>query len=145
MSDAAESTPILVHGLLVCRRADLAPEGRLDLAEVLEIVALDELPGDAGPLTFVAFVRGLPTGPTRCAFVIHPAGRPEHVTARLPVEGQVDPAFANRQVALQVRLPSIPVERGGWFDLVFEVDGKPLAMVQSLGAASFSVSSYLRR
>ena len=128
MSDDATPTPIIVHGLLICRSADLVAEGRLDLKEVLEIVALDELPGDAGPLTFVAFVRGLPKGPTSCAFVIHPAGNPDHVTARLPVEGVVSDAFENRQIALQMRLPSVPLEKGGWFDVVFEVNGTPLAM-----------------
>ena len=99
----------------------------MNLEDVLEVVAVDELPGDAGPLAFVAFVRGIPAGAGKFAFVIQPAGSRDHITARLPLEVQVPEAFANRQVAVQVRVPSIPVSHGGWYDLMFEWEGKPLA------------------
>lgn len=99
----------------------------MNLEDVLEVVAVDAMPGDAGPLSFVAFVRGIPAGQGRFAFVIQPSGSREHVTARLPLEVQVPEAFAGRQVAVQVRVPSIPVAHGGWYDLVFEWEGQPLA------------------
>jgi hypothetical protein len=111
----------------VCRNAVRREGGGLDVEDVLEVVALDALPGDAGPLTFLAFLRGLPPGPGVGAFVLHPAGRPDHETARLPVRAQVPEAYADRQVALQVRLPSVPVSQGGWFEVVFEWAGRPLA------------------
>ena len=99
----------------------------MNLEDVLEVVALDEMPGDAGPLAFVAFVRGIPAGAGEFAFVIQPAGSPDHVTARLPLEVKVPEAFGGRQIAVQVRIPSIPVTHGGWYDLVFEWAGQPLA------------------
>ena len=99
----------------------------MNLEDVLEVVAVDEMPGDAGPLAFVAFVRGIPAGEGKFAFVIQPAGSRDHVTARLPLEVKVPEAFAGRQVAVQVRVPSIPVQHGGWYDLMFEWEGKPLA------------------
>jgi hypothetical protein len=104
------------------------PGGDLTLHNVVEIVPVDAFPADAGPLVFVAFVRSLPTGPGKGAFVLHPAGRRDDVVARLPLEAAVPPQFAARQVALQVRVPSIPVNRGGWYDVVFEWDGRPLAV-----------------
>lgn len=99
----------------------------MNLEEVLEVVAVDELPGDAGPLAFVAFVRGIPAGQGKFAFVIRPSGSTEQVTARLPLEVKIPEAFAGRQVAVQVRVPSVPVQHGGWYSVVFEWEGKPLA------------------
>ena len=99
----------------------------MNLEDVLEVVAVDEMPGDAGPLAFVAFVRGIPAGEGNFAFVIQPSGSRDQVMARLPLEVKVPEAFAGRQVALQVRVPSIPVQHGGWYDVVFEWEGKPLA------------------
>ena len=49
------------------------------------------------------------------------------VTARLPLEVKVPEAFSGRQVAVQVRVPSIPVQHGGWYDLMFEWEGTPIA------------------
>jgi len=99
----------------------------MNLEHVLEVVAVDEMPGDAGPLTFVAFLRGLPAGQGHCAFVVRPATSRDHVTARLPLELDVPEAFTGRQVAVQMRIPSIPVQHGGWYDVVFEWEGTPLA------------------
>lgn len=111
--------------------------GNLTLTDILEVVALDELPGDAGPLTFVAFLRGAEPGPAKCAFVVHPAGQPTPEIARLPLDVQVSDAMDNRQVAVQVHLPSIPVKQGGWFDVTFEWEGVPLAQNRfAIGALS---------
>jgi hypothetical protein len=130
MTDPAPQapTPIHVHGLLVCRRVETNPGGDLTLHNVVEVVPVESFPGDAGPLVFVAFVRNLPPGKHQGAFVIHPAGRKDRVTARLPVEATVPEGFASRQVALQLKVPSIPVQSGGWYDVLFEWEGRPLAV-----------------
>lgn len=99
----------------------------MNLEDVLEVVAVDSMPGDAGPLSFVAFVRGIPAGEGKFAFVIQPSGSPDHVMARLPLEVTIPEAFWGRQVAVQVRVPSIPVKHGGWYDLMFEWEGTPIA------------------
>lgn len=88
---------------------------------------MDGFPGDAGPLTFVAFVRNLPPGPGTCAFVLRPVGEGGPGTARLPLEVDVGPSLAGRQVALQIRVPSLPVAQGGWYEVAFEWEGTPLA------------------
>ncbi len=109
----------------------------MTLENVLEVIALDALPGDAGPLTFVAFLRNVPPGPAKAAFVIRSAadGGPEF--ARLPLESNVPEGFARRQLALQIRLPKLPVTQGGWFEVVFEWEGAPLARTRfAVGARS---------
>ena len=118
----------MVHGLLVCRDATAGGEGRLNLKGVLEVVAVDRLPGNAGPLTFVAFVRNLPPGKGACTFVIRPADRPEAVAARYPMQFELPETFQGRQVALQVQVPSIPVKRGGWYDVILEWSGRAIAV-----------------
>lgn len=121
-----ERTPV-VHGLLVCRNADLGAEGRLDLTEVLEVVAVESMPADAGPLTFVAFVRSPAPGKSRFTFVVHPADRPDETAGRYPLDAEIPPEFVGRQVAIQMRVPSIPVTHGGWYDVHFEWEGSALA------------------
>ena len=59
--------PIEVHALVVCRKAAVAPSGSITIEEVLEILPVDALPGDVGPLTFLALVRHLPSGRGRGA------------------------------------------------------------------------------
>ena len=120
-------TPV-VHGLLVCRNAEMVAEGRLNLEEVLEVVAVEEMPADAGPLTFVAFVRAAEAGPTTFTFEVRPAAQPEEVAGRYPLEAEVPQAFVGRQLAVQMKVPSIPVTHGGWYDVSFEWQGKMLAM-----------------
>ena len=118
------SDPI-VHALLVCRNVSTAPSGELTIENVVEIVAVDAYPGDAGPLCFVALIRDLPPGPGEGAFVLH-AGD-ETPLGRLPLSADVPPAYEGRQLALHVTLPKFPVEQGGWFDLAFEWNGQVLA------------------
>jgi hypothetical protein len=103
------------------------PEGGLTIHNVAEILPVDSFPGDAGPVVFLALVRNLPVGPGRGAFVLHVAGRRDAEVARLPVQATVPQGFSSRQVALQLHVPKIPVQRGGWFELVFEWEGSPLA------------------
>lgn len=118
---------LVVHALLVCRKAQAGPTGELSLEDVLEILPVPGLPGDVGPVTFVALVRNLPEGPGRGAFVVRTPAPERRDIARCPLELTVPAGYAGRQVALQVRLPSLPVARGGWYELLFEWAGKTLA------------------
>lgn len=120
-------TPI-VHGLLICRNVEMAQDGGLNLQKVLEVVALDSIPGDAGPLTFVAFLRGIPPGKASFTFVIRPSGDRESVVAHYPLEVEIQQGFADRQVALHVHVASAPVPYGGWFDVSLEWNGRTLGM-----------------
>lgn len=119
--------PIEVHALLVCRKVHTSADGHVGLEDVLEIVAAEKLPGDVGPLCFVAFVRNLPSGPGRCAFSVSTAPPQARDLMRLPLEVNIPAGYQGRQVALQVRVPALPLPRGGWFEVGFEWDGKPLA------------------
>jgi hypothetical protein len=89
----------------------------VDLEQILEVVAVDAFPGDAGPLSFVAFLRGLPAGDAHATFVIRPVGHPEHVTASLPLDVRVPEGAQGRQMVVQVRLGSVPVKHGGWYEV----------------------------
>jgi hypothetical protein len=75
--------------LLVCRNVEPLEHGPVNLEEVLEIIPVEELPGDAGPLTFIAFIRHAPVGKADVAFVIYPVGRRDHVVARLALDVDV--------------------------------------------------------
>ena len=120
--------PPVVHGLLVCRNAEMAPEGRLNLTEILEVVAVEAMPADAGPLTFVAFVRSQAPGKTTFTFEVRPAGRPDEVAGRYPLDADIPDAFVGRQIAVQMQIPEIPVEHGGWYDVILSWEGETLAM-----------------
>jgi hypothetical protein len=116
-----------VHGLLVCRKVVAGAGGNVGLEDVVEILPVAALPGDAGPLAFVAFVRNLPPGPGRGAFVVESDAPTARVVARCPLEVSVPEGYEGRQVAVQVRLPSLPIARGGWYRLAFEWGGTRLA------------------
>ena len=120
------SSPI-VHALLVCRRVEPDETGNLSLHNVVEILPAESLPGDIGPLTFVAFVRRLPAGPGRGAFVLRPADPDEPPIGQLPLELDVPPAFADRQIALHVTVPSLRLSAGGWIEYAFTWNGETLA------------------
>jgi hypothetical protein len=92
----------------------------------LEVLSVESLPGDVGPITFVALVRNLPPGPGTGAFLLRPAGN-EQPQARLPLRVRIPPGFEGRQVALEVSLKSLPVKTGGWFEVEFEWAGEVLA------------------
>jgi hypothetical protein len=111
----------------VCRRVETTPEGEITLHNVVEVLPVDRFPSDLGPLVFLALVRNLPPGAGRAAFALAAVGRSQKALARLPMAVDVRPEFRGRQVALQLRVPSIPVASGGWFELTFEWDGKALA------------------
>ena len=96
--------------------------GELTLHNVVEIVPVAEVPTEVGPLTFVALVRNLPPGPSKGAFLIRTAD-PESPGGRLPFDTEVPPGLGERQMAMQITVPKLPVSQPGWFHLAFEWDG----------------------
>ncbi len=103
--------------------------GEISLQNVVEILPVDSFPGEVGPLNFVAFVRNLPPGPGQGAFVLRVPGGEEPL-GRLPLDVDIPQGYGGRQVALQVRVPSLPVSGGGWFQVLFEWNGAVLAANQ---------------
>lgn len=118
-------TPV-VHSLLICRSVEANDLGEVTIQNVVEVAPVASLPGDVGPLTFVAFVRNLPPGPGEGAFILQAPGS-ENQGGRLPLKMEVPAGFQDRQVALHITVPSIPVTEGGWYELYFEWDGQVLA------------------
>lgn len=132
MSDAPESAPEtrpVVHALLVCRGVEADERGEFSIQNVLEVLPVEEVPTEVGPLTFLALVRNLPQGPGKGAFLLRPQGG-EAAQARLPIEVEVPAGYAGRQVALQVQVPTLPIGTGGWFVFEFEWAGEVLAANQ---------------
>lgn len=119
--------PVEVHALLVCRAAKVGPSGNVSIDDVLEILPVESLPGDVGPLTFLALVRNVPGGKGEGAFVVSAQGPTPRLVARCRIEVDVPAGYEGRQVALQARLPSLPMTRGGWYEVAFEWQGKRLA------------------
>ena len=117
----------IVHALLVCEGLDPSPSGQVTLRNVVEVVAAEEIPGTVGPLVFVAFVRGMPTGEAEAAFLLSTDVRPGEGSARLPIDLKVPAPFAERQLVVQVTVPELPVDAGGWFYVHFEWQGRILA------------------
>ena len=90
MSEAApadETPQIEVHALLVCREVVGGKTGGVSVREVLDIVPVLQLPGDAGPLTFAAFVRAHRAGEAKVHFRIYPLGDPSVTLIELPPQG----------------------------------------------------------
>ncbi len=132
----SDSSSPFVHALLVCRRVETQASGEISLHNVLEVLPVDSVPGDVGPIAIVAFVRNLPPGQATGAFLLRPEGN-EAMQARMPLEVNVPEGFGGRQIALQVELPSLPVGSGGWFEFGFEWDGELLAINRfAVGARS---------
>ena len=124
-SPAPADRPI-VHALLVCRGVETDASGQITIQNVLEVLPVDEVPGEVGPLTFLALVRNLPQGPGKGAFLLRSAGS-EAPQGHLPIEVEVPAGYAGRQIALQVTVPALPVATGGWFEVQFEWAGEVLA------------------
>ncbi len=83
----------------------------------------------------MAFVRNLPPGPGQGAFVLRTPGSEESL-GRLPLDVTIPQGYGGRQVALQVRVPALPVKSGGWFQVMFEWNGSILAVNQFAVGAS---------
>lgn len=132
MAETPDPSPTpYVHALLVCRALSADAKGEISLENVVEVVPVDKVPAEIGPLTFVAFVRNLPPGPTEAAFVLRPPPSPEGEAPlpaqKIPVKVDLPAGLQDRQLALHVTAPAIPVSRGGWYELYFEWNGTPLS------------------
>ncbi len=118
---------VVVHALLLCRDVTTSATGDVSVEGIVEILPVERLPGDVGPLCFLALVRNLAPGPGRGAFLVRTPGPEARDIARCPLQVNVPPGYAGRQVALQVRLASLPVTQGGWYEVIFEWEGQALA------------------
>jgi len=123
---APAAQPPLVHALLVCRSVQVEATGEITIKNVVEVLPVEKVPSEVGPLVFLVLVRNLPAGPGQAAFLLRPPGEAEK-RGRLPLETRVPSGLAGRQVALQVTVPKLPVPCGGWFELHFEWRGQVLA------------------
>lgn len=121
----------VVHALLVCRALDADARGEVSLHNVVEVAPVDKVPGEIGPLTFVAFVRNLPAGPAEAAFILQPPpspeGEPPLPAQQIPLALDVPAGLKDRQLALHVTAPTVPVQRGGWYEVIFAWQGTPLS------------------
>jgi hypothetical protein len=126
MTEAAPS-PVHVHALLVCRRVEPASDGSLTVHNVVEILPVESIPGQVGPLTVVAFVRNLPEGPVKASFLLKPSGGAGTSARRYPLQGTIGRGLAGRQVALQLNIARLEVTAPGWYEIAFEWDGHALA------------------
>lgn len=106
----------------MCRSLETDETGELTIHNVVEILPVDNVPAEVGPLTFLALVRGLPEGPSKGAFLLQAPG-PEGQGGRLPFEAEVPAGVMQRQMAMQITVPKLPVAAAGWFHIGFEWDG----------------------
>lgn len=106
-------------------------QGEISIENVVEVVPIDTVPGEIGPLTFVAFVRNLPPGPADAAFVLRPppgpGDEPPPPAQKIPLKVELPPGLQDRQLALHVTVPSLPIARAGWHEVYFEWQGTPLS------------------
>jgi hypothetical protein len=109
------SSSIRAQNLFVCRGVEATPSGGVVLTDVLEVVPVAEFPADAGPLHFVAFLRGLRAGTVEVTFRIVPEGAPDAVVASIPMRVTVPQGVEDRQVAIHGGLQKATVSRGGWY------------------------------
>lgn len=108
-----------VHAVLICEGIEQDANGSISLNNVTEVFAVESLPAEVGPLVFVAFLRDIPPGPCEGGFVLRSRGS-DQVLARIPLgDVQVPASFGDRQLALHVRVPKVPVAQGGWYEVAF--------------------------
>jgi hypothetical protein len=126
--DAPDAVTPVVHALLVCDAVEPTEDGGVSIQNVIEVLPADKVPGEVGPLTFVAFVRNLPAGPGDAAFLLRsPDGKSSSGTGRIPIKMDIPVGLQDRQLALHVTIPVLPVGTAGWYELYFEWQGTPLA------------------
>jgi hypothetical protein len=128
MTDPApmDAPPIEVTGLLVCRELQQTKTG-VNLRDVVEIVPVLQFPGEAGPLTFVAFVRPARGGEAEVSFRIHPATEPERTLVTLPGHLRVGPGYEGRQTLVAAGFKTLRLHSGGWFGVEFRLGTTVLA------------------
>jgi hypothetical protein len=111
----ATSSSIRAQNLFVCRGVEATPGGGVVLKDVLEVVQVPEFPADAGPIHFVAFLRGLSAGAVEVTFRVVPEAAPDAVVASIPMRVTVPEGVEDRQVAIHGGLQKASVSRGGWY------------------------------
>ena len=126
-SPPAPETTLRPQDLLVCRGVDATPEGGVNLHDVLEIVQVPQFPADAGPLSFVAFLRGLAPGALEVSFRVHREGDPDAVVARIPMRVNVPEGVSDRQIAIHGGLRKATVSHGGWYGVELVAGDRVLA------------------
>lgn len=126
----------MVHGLIFCRAAEVAERGEVSLKNVLEILPVASFPGDAGPLTIVAFVRGLPPGPGEGSFVLRAPNSDGEPLGHWRLDMNVPDAYEGRQQCIHLKVPELVVNAGGWFEVAFLFNGTELAANRFLVGAT---------
>ncbi len=132
---AAASAPIDVHALLVCREVQTSKAGGVTVRDVLDIVPVLGFPGDAGPLSFAAFVRANRAGEAEVSFRLYPMSSPETTLATLPGRLRIAKGYEGRQNVIGAGFKSLKVQAGGWFGVDFRVGETVLARTRfAIGA-----------
>ena len=133
---APESTASLeVHALLVCRAIESSKNGGVTVRDVVDIVPVLGFPGDAGPLSFAAFVRVHRPGEAAVSFRLYPMSSPETTLATLPGRLRVAKGYEGRQNVIGAGFKTLKVQAGGWFGVEFIVGTSVLARTRfAIGA-----------
>lgn len=132
---ATETAAIDVHALLVCREVMTSKSGGVTVRDVLDIVPVIGFPGDAGPLSFAAFVRASRAGEAEVSFRLFPVSSPETTLATLPGRLRVSKGYEGRQNVIGAGFKTLKVQAGGWFGVEFLVGTKVLATTRfAIGA-----------
>jgi len=136
-----DAPPIEVHGLLVCRGVGEGADRHIVVNGVLDIIPVAGYPGEAGPLSFVAFVRAWRAGEAQVSFRVHPVDAPDVTLASFPGRLAVAKGFEGRQTVVRVEMKSLQVKQGGWFGVEFRVGETVLAKNRFLIGAIASKSA----
>src|SRR5262245_5837338 len=128
MADApADHPPIEVHGLLVCRGVGEGADRHVVVNGVLDIIPVAGYPGEAGPLSLVAFVRAWGAAEAAGSCRVHPVDAPDVTLAAFPGRLAVAKGYEGRQTVVRVEMKSLQVKQGGWFGVEFRVGEAVLA------------------
>ena len=122
-----DGAPVEVHALLVCRGVSEGQDRHVSVQGVLEILPVAGFPGDAGPLSFVAFVRAHRPGEAKVSFRIHPLERPDVTVAEFPGRLAIAKGYEGRQTVVRVEMKTLKVNQGGWFGVEFRLGDDVLA------------------
>jgi len=129
------SASLEVHALLVCREVMTSKQGGVTVRDVVDIVPVLAFPGDAGPLSFAAFVRARRAGEADVSFRLFPVGSPEVTLATLPGRLRVAKGYEGRQNVIGAGFKTLKVQAGGWFGVEFRVGNTVLAQTRfAIGA-----------
>src|SRR5438105_1562438 len=137
MADAAAATDgIEVVALLVCREVQNGRTG-VSLRDIVEIVPVLGFPGEAGPLSFSAFVRSERAGEAKVSFRVHPLDHPETTVIDMPGRLVVQKGYEGRQSVISAGFRTLKVNAGGWFGLEFRLGDTILARTRfAIGSMS---------